>query len=75
LRLRCPGTGLRHSLVIDVVLAGYGQAAQQLLDPGSEFASHRLDAVLIAFDYRALGLDVFVSTRKRRKMLSLRGDQ
>jgi FkbH-like protein len=52
-----PGTGLRHSLVIDVVLAGYGQAAQQLLDPGSEFASHGLDAVLIAFDYRALGLD------------------
>jgi FkbH-like protein len=52
-----PGTGLRHGLVIDVVLAGYGQAAQQLLDPGSEFASHRLDAVLIAFDYRALGLD------------------
>ena len=25
-----PGTGLRHSLVVDVVLAGYGQAAQQL---------------------------------------------
>jgi FkbH-like protein len=52
-----PGTGLRHGLVIEVKLAGYGQAAQQLLDPGSEFASHRLDAVLIAFDYRALGLD------------------
>jgi FkbH-like protein len=52
-----PGTGLRHSLVMDVVLAGYGQAAQQLLDPGSEFASNHLDAVLIAFDYRALGLD------------------
>jgi FkbH-like protein len=52
-----PGTGLRHGLVIDVVLAGYGQAAQQLLDPGSEFASHHLDCVLIAFDYRALGLD------------------
>jgi FkbH-like protein len=52
-----PGTGLRHGLVIDVVLAGYGQAAQQLLDPGSEFAAHRLDAVLVAFDYRALGLD------------------
>ena len=28
-----PGTGLRHGLVVDVVLAGYGQAAQQLLDP------------------------------------------
>ncbi len=53
-----PGTGLRHSLVIDVVLAGYGQAAQQLLDSESEFASHHLDFVLIAFDYRALGLDL-----------------
>jgi FkbH-like protein len=52
-----PATGLRHSLVIDAVLAGYGQAAQQLLDPGSDFASHKLDGVLIAYDYRALGLD------------------
>jgi len=52
-----PGTGLRHSLVIDAVLAGYGQAAQQLLDPCSEFAAQRLDGVLIAYDYRALGLD------------------
>jgi FkbH-like protein len=51
-----PGTGLRHSLVVDVVLAGYGQAAQQLLDPGSDFATQRLDCVLLAFDYRALGL-------------------
>jgi FkbH-like protein len=52
-----PGTGLRHGLSIDAVLAGYGQAAQQLLDPASDFASHHLDGVLIAFDYRALGLD------------------
>jgi FkbH-like protein len=51
-----PGTGLRHSLVIDVVLAGYDQAAQQLLNPGSDFAEQRLDCVLIAFDYHALGL-------------------
>lgn len=27
------GTGLRHNLVVEAVLAGYGQAAQQLLDP------------------------------------------
>jgi FkbH-like protein len=53
-----PATGLRHGLVMNVVLAGYGQAAQQLLDPASEFAAQHLDAVLIAFDYRALGLDV-----------------
>jgi FkbH-like protein len=51
-----PGTGLRHGLVVDVVLAGYGQAAQQLLDPGSDFAAQHLDYVLLAFDYRALGL-------------------
>jgi FkbH-like protein len=51
-----PGTGLRHSLVVDVVLAGYGQAAQQLLDPSSDFAGQRPDCVLLAFDYRALGL-------------------
>jgi FkbH-like protein len=51
-----PGTGLRHSLVVDVVLAGYGQAAQQLLDPNSDFAAQSPDCVLLAFDYRALGL-------------------
>jgi FkbH-like protein len=51
-----PGTGLRHSLVVDVVLAGYGQAAQQLLDPSSDFAGQCPDCVLLAFDYRALGL-------------------
>jgi FkbH-like protein len=59
-----PGTGLRHSLVIDVVQAGYGQMAQQLLDPASEFASHHLDAVLISLDYRALGLDRLRLTRE-----------
>jgi FkbH-like protein len=51
-----PGTGLRHSLVVEVVLAGYGQAAQELLESGSEFARRSLDYVLLAFDYRALGL-------------------
>jgi FkbH-like protein len=51
-----PGTGLRHGLVIDVVMADYGQAAQQLLDAGSEFGRANLDAILIALDYRALGL-------------------
>jgi len=51
-----PGTALRHGLVLDVVMADYGQAAQQLLDAGSEFGRAKLDAVLIALDYRALGL-------------------
>jgi FkbH-like protein len=51
-----PGTGLRHGLLVDVVLAGYGQAAQELLDPRSNFATQHLDCVLLAFDFRALGL-------------------
>ena len=50
-----PGTGLRHGLLIDVVLAGYGQAAQELLDPRSDFATQNLNFVLLAFDFRALG--------------------
>jgi FkbH-like protein len=50
------GTALRHSLVVDILLAGYGQAAQELLDPQSSFAAQRLHFVLLAFDYRALGL-------------------
>jgi FkbH-like protein len=50
-----PGTGLRHGLLIDPVLAGYGQAAQELLDPGSDFATRNLSFVLLAFDFRALG--------------------
>ena len=59
-----PGTGLRHGLIVDVVLGGYGQAAQQLLDPRSDFAAQRPDFVLLAFDYRALGLD---SVRLRKE--------
>ena len=51
-----PGSALRHGLVLDVVMADYGQAAQQLLDAGSEFGRAKLDAILIALDYRALGL-------------------
>jgi FkbH-like protein len=50
------GSALRHGLVLDVVLAEYGQAAQQLLDAESEFGRAHLDAILIALDYRALGL-------------------
>lgn len=51
-----PGTALRHGLVLDAVLAEFGQAAQQLLDPGSDFGRAHLDAILIALDFRALGL-------------------
>ena len=51
-----PGTALRHGLVLDVVMAEFGQAAQQLLDRGSDFGRAHLDAILIALDHRALGL-------------------
>jgi FkbH-like protein len=51
-----PGTALRHNLVVDVVLAGMGPTSPPLLRPGSELRNADLDAILIAFDYRVLGL-------------------
>jgi FkbH-like protein len=66
-----PGTGLRHSILLDVVLAGYGQAAQELLNPDSSFATQHLDYVLLAFDYRALGLDrVFLKKEDAEEVVS-----
>jgi predicted enzyme involved in methoxymalonyl-ACP biosynthesis len=66
-----PGTGLRHGLVMNVVLAGYGQAAQELLDPGSNFATQNLNCVLLAFDYRALGLgSVFLKKEEAGEAVS-----
>ncbi len=50
-----PGTGLRHGILVEVVLAAYGQAAQELLDPASDFTREHLNGVLLAFDFRALG--------------------
>jgi FkbH-like protein len=66
-----PGTGLRHGVLIDVVLADYGQAAQQLLEPASEFASRNLDGVLISLDYRALGFaDLRLNAREAAETVS-----
>jgi FkbH-like protein len=66
-----PGTGLRHGVLIEVVLADYGQAAQQLLDPASEFASRNLDGVLISLDYRALGFaDLRLNAREAAEAVS-----
>jgi FkbH-like protein len=65
------GTGLRHGLLVDVVLAGYGQAAQELLDRGSNFATQHLDYVLLAFDFRALGLSsVFLKKEEADEAVS-----
>lgn len=52
-----PAAALRHGLVLTVHETDYGQAAQELLDPHSRLASLRPDAVLLAFDPQALGLD------------------
>ncbi len=60
-----PGTGLRHGVLVDVVLAGYGQAAQELLDHGSNFAHQHLDCVLLAFDFRALGLSSLLLKKEK----------
>ena len=66
-----PGSGLRHSILIDVVLAGYGQAAQEILNPDSSFVTHHLDCVLLAFDYRGLGLDrVFLKKEEAEEVVS-----
>ncbi|MDE8652206.1 HAD-IIIC family phosphatase [Novosphingobium album (ex Liu et al. 2023)] len=52
-----PATALRHALHLKVHCASYGQAAQQLLEQGSDLARARPDAVLLAFDRHSLGLD------------------
>jgi FkbH-like protein len=51
-----PGTALRHNLVLDVWLTESGEDPQRLLGSDSEFGRAALDAVLVALDYRVLGL-------------------
>lgn len=51
-----PGTALRHNLIVDVVLAGMGPTPPLLVSPESELGRADPDAILIAFDYRVLGL-------------------
>jgi FkbH-like protein len=54
--LALPGTALRHNLVLDVFLTASGEDPQRFLSPDSEFGRAALDAILIALDYRVLGL-------------------
>jgi len=49
-------TGLRHGLLLSLVRAPYGQVTQAVLDPDSELAPGKVDAVLLALDARALGI-------------------
>ena len=55
--LALPGTALRHNLVLDVTLAGSCEDPKRLLRPVSELGRTALDAVLVALDYRVLGLE------------------
>ena len=54
-------TGLRHGLLIDIVLSGYGSAAQAAIDPGSPMRVAAPDIVLVASDPRSLGIDRFIA--------------
>ena len=44
---------LRNGVNLEVVAADFGQVAQEALDPTSKLNQSRLDAVLLALDYRA----------------------
>ncbi len=47
-------TGLRHNLLLDVVIADYGSALQAACDPDSTFRASDPDFVLVSSDYRTL---------------------
>jgi FkbH-like protein len=48
----------RHGIDLECVTAGYDQIMQAALSPESDINRSRLDAVLIAIDYRALPLPI-----------------
>jgi len=51
------GTALRHGIVLDVIEGGYNSAVQEALDPGSPIHQAQPDFLLVATDYRMMGLD------------------
>ena len=63
-----PATGLRYSLLIDVALADYGQAAQQLLDPASSLLLNVSTACSSRLTFVHWVLEIFGSRNKRLKM-------
>lgn len=50
------GTALRTGIALTVVEAEYNQVAQEAFSEHSTFSRHKLDAVLVAIDYRGLPL-------------------
>jgi FkbH-like protein len=51
------GSAIRHGLALKVVEGAYGSAVQQALDRESPLHGAQIDALIIAGDARALGLD------------------
>lgn len=50
--------GLRHGFLFDIVLGGgVGQYYQDATDPGSALRAQKLNAAVLALDYRAFGFD------------------
>lgn len=54
-----PAGAARHGIAIELVLPDFDQVMQQVLDPASQTNASRPDAVLLALDYRWLGLSSF----------------
>ena len=52
----------RHGVALECVAAAYGQYAQAALSPDSAINAAACDAVLLALDYRALGLDLAIGS-------------
>jgi FkbH-like protein len=50
------GTALRSGIALTVVEAEYNQLAQEAFSEDSIFSGHKLDAILVGIDYRALPL-------------------
>jgi FkbH-like protein len=49
-------TAARHGIALECIEANYGQVMQEALDPDSMINRARADVVLMAIDYRGLGL-------------------
>jgi len=50
-------TGLRHNLLVEIVIADYGTAVQAACDPASDFRAADPEFVLVSSDYRTLDLE------------------
>jgi FkbH-like protein len=51
-----PASAARHGIALEVIEAPYGQFMQQAVDPNSTINSSCCDGVLVALDYRDMGL-------------------